>query len=142
MGVAKNGQHERKSKASQRSSADTKRKLSFGDYRFTRIELTADEKQQYKDDVQAGDWTPPAMDEYTNGGYTIKYSTDKNGHGCICTISCVDVDSGDAGLQLSGRASTASAAYSVCTYKDRVICGTRSWAEAESERGGSYDEIG
>lgn len=142
MGIAKNGQAERRSKSKERGSDSSKRKLSFGDYRFARIELTSDEKQQYREDSAAGDWVHPEMDEYLKVGYTVKYSQDKHGHGVICTLTCTDVDSGDAGLQLTGRGSTATVAWDVCSYKDRVVCGERTWKEAENERGGSYDDIG
>lgn len=142
MGYNKAKSHRSSSTTGKSRDVSPKRKLGFGDYRFVRIELLTSEKDQFKADVEAGDWTAPDMDEYLGKGYTLKFSSDPRGSGRLCTITCTDVESGDAGLQLTGRGSTAAAAYSVAAYKDFVICGDRSWLEAEHERGGSYDDIG
>lgn len=117
-------------------------KLAFGDYRFVRIELSAEEKDDAREYLATAQVGLEAADRYLETGYTVKFSHDKKGAGVLCAVTCSDVESGDRGLILTARGSTTAVAWLMFLYKDLVICADRSWLQAESERGGSYDDIG
>lgn len=117
-------------------------KLSFGDYRFVRIELTTEEKDEAREYIAKAPFGLDAVDRYMEAAYTVKFSRDKKGNGVLCAVTCSDNESGDRGLILTARGGTATVAWLMFLYKDLVICDDRSWLQAESERGGSYDDIG
>jgi len=142
MGYAKNKQQTGRDSKRQGREDASKRKLQFGDYFFVNITINRNERDELQAAMEEGSFIAPSMDEYLGSGYTIKYSKDTRGNGVVCTLTCTDVESGDAGAQLSGRGRDSATAYFVATYKDRVICGTRSWLETQHERGGNNDDIG
>jgi len=116
--------------------------LAFGDYRFVRIELTAEERDECRDFIQEKTARLEDIDAFLGQGFTVKFSTDKKGGGSLCAVTCSDPEHGDRGLILTARGSTASVAWLVLMYKDLVICADRGWRQTESERGGGFSDIG
>lgn len=117
-------------------------KVSFGDYGFARIELSAEDRERF------GVWTEEqgvdggAIDYLLEDGCKVSFSTDKHGGGVICSASQPDPKHENAGLVLTGRGGTAIVALAVLVYKDMVICGGESWRQGESEHGGGQPDIG
>lgn len=141
MGVNKQRIIEGKSKGKPRDS-EHKASLKFGDYRFCRIELTASERDACRDEITADPPDLGSIDTYLASGYTVKFSPDSRGNGVQVSVTCTDVENGDAGLILTGRGGTARTAWGVFLYKDLAVCDGRTWRETEHERGGSYQDIG
>jgi|SRR3990172_3585729 len=142
MGYEKSKQGSNRERRGKPSGDKANDKLAFGDYRFVRVELTATEKDDARAYVKENAGLAFDPTTYLAANYSVKFSRDHNGAGVVCTVTCRDSAIGDRGLQLSGRGSTASVAWLMFLYKDLVICGDRTWKETESERGGSYDDIG
>jgi len=142
MGYEKSKTGSNRERKGKPAGDSTTHKLSFGDYRFVRIELTTDEKDDAREYIKENAALAFDPTAYLAANYSVKFSHDSKGGGVVCTVTCSNPDVGDRGLQLTGRGSTAAVAWLMFLYKDLVICADRSWKEAESERGGSYDDIG
>ena len=142
MGYEKGKQQSARDNRKKADGDKLRDKLAFGDYRFVRIELSAEEKEHAREYIAEATFGLETADRYLETGYTVKFSSDKKGGGKLCAVTCSDSDSGDRGLILTARGSTATIAWLMFLYKDLAICADRSWLQAESERGGSYDDIG
>lgn len=117
-------------------------KLSYGDYRFCRLELTADERDAARDWIAA---TKPPLEligEWLALGYSVKFSISEDRRTCTCSVTCHDTESADGGLILSGKGGSAAAAWGAFCYKAMVLSEGQTWKQTEYERGGSYVDIG
>lgn len=142
MGNAKN---EYKGKSRNNSSAGTSSKpkeLGFHDYRFVSIELDKERKQQYRLLVESGEFSEfGEMGGYIDAGFSVKFSKDKKGGGVVVSVSCTDSENINGGLILSGRATTATAAWNVFRFKSEYICQNGNWS-AYIDRDVDRDDIG
>lgn len=125
-----------------KGSDQDKRKLLFGDYRFVRLELTTEERDDARASISNSPQPLEVITGFLDRGYTVKFSVDAKGGGCLCSVTNTDPESADGGLILTGRGATALVAWNAFLYKDLVICADRGWKQTEYERGGSYQDIG
>ena len=135
--------HAEQDKKDRRRSTANKRKseLAFSDYRLVRIEFTAEEKDECRDFLDTHGTEPLPLDAYTDQRYTVKFSKDKNGGGVLCSITSTNPEDVNAGCTLTGRGRDTATAFWVAHYKDRYICGDRTWLECENDRGDRAGDI-
>lgn len=124
------------------SNGGTRERYSFAEMRFVRIELTEQEKQEFKQLLAANEFEPGFLDTCVKAHYNITFSQDKQGNGVLCSIRAEFKEMLDGGLILTGRGSSALTALAVCEYKSNYLADEDGWAAAEIRRGGSYDDIG
>lgn len=141
MSVAKEQLSQRRN-ASKRSGEHKSSKVAFADFRFVRIELLADEKEDFKALLAAGEFSDVTPDQFISEGYTVKFSAGDNGSTVICSISQPCADHPNAALVLTGRGRDTATALAVCVYKHTILATDGLWRECESRRGTAYDDIG
>lgn len=141
MGHAKQQKINRRSgSASERTRANTR--VAYSDYRFVRIELTEQEKQQFRDLLAAGEFESLSVTDFVREGYKLSFSEGDEGHTVICSVSQPHADHHNAGLILTGRGGDAETALAVVAFKHVYLCEDTLWRSAEDNRGGSYNDIG
>lgn len=117
-------------------------KVPFGTARFVRIELTGQEKGEFRTLLDNGEFEQPPIQHWLDMGYKLTLSVDERGGGVVAVLSPQFLDVENAGLQLSARAGTWHDALAVLEYKDFYLAGEDGWAATEQRRGGSYSDIG
>lgn len=117
-------------------------RYSFHQMRFVRLELTEEEKQEFKSLLESEEFSWDFLNTCIEAGYGVSFGKDKRGGGHICTIRAEYKDMLDGGLNLSGRGKTAFIALAVCEYKSTYLADETGWLAAETRRGGSYDDVG
>lgn len=117
-------------------------KIPFSDFRFVRIELTSTERDECRAMLEAGEFKSFSIDDYVAEGYKVSFSRDEAHDSTVCSVSQPDPTHQNAGLILTGRGSSATTALGVVSYKSHYLCEDTLWREAESRRGGSYNDIG
>lgn len=140
MGENVNEKRERSGRAKPRNSKPPK--LSFGDYRFIDVELTSDEKDDFRERLEEGSFVPLSVTDYLREGYTVKFSPRDGGKTVVCTLTCTDASHQNAGLSISGFAGDDATAFSLVSYKDVVICNNGQWLASENDRGHRTPRIG
>lgn len=139
------GQHERQAeqKRDSRRPGNTKSKrLAFGDYRFVRIDLSSEEKDDFHTRVGDGSFRPLGIAAYLSDGYSVKFSQADGGKTVVCTLTQTNVSHPNAGLSISGRGRDTETAFAVVAYKDIVVCNDGQWLQTEYERSGTSPDIG
>lgn len=128
--------------ASKGASLSKTGKIPFSDFRFVRIELTSAERDDCRSMLEAGEFESFSIDDYLAEGYKVSFNRDDAHDSTICSISQPDPTHQNAGLILTGRGRDSAAALGVVSYKSHYLCEDSLWREAESRRGGSYNDIG
>lgn len=123
-------------------SNDKREKVPFGASRFARIELSTEEKEDFKALLANGEFGMGAVSHWLDMGYKLSLNRDEAGGGIVAVLSPIFKDCENAGLQLSGRAGDFATALAVLEYKDFYVAGEDGWAACENRRGGSYQDIG
>lgn len=116
--------------------------IKFDEYQFVRIELTADEKQDLKENYLPDLDYRDALSDLVITGYKLTIAQQKDQPTWIATLSCGDREDDNAALTLTARGSSVVAAVASLAYKVLVLAEDRPWRQVESERGGGYDDIG
>lgn len=129
-----------KNSKSQRK-ADKPVKVGFSMTWFVRIELTNEEKDDYRENYSQAFEPAEAIDDWLDRGFKVSFNRDTNGRGVLASIFAQWSGMEDSGGILTARGATATAAVGVLVYKDRIVCGERTWKETQNERGGGYDDI-
>lgn len=117
-------------------------KVSFSEFRFVRIELTAAEKDEFRGMLASGEYDNLDFTPLLREGYKLSVSYDLTHSTVVASITAQYKDMLNAGLVLSARAGSEPAARAMLLHKHSYICGDDGWAASESSRGGSYDDIG
>lgn len=141
MGYGKNG----KAVGSSGSSAQKKRstaKVPFSDFRFVRIELLEPDKESFRSLLASGEFESLSPDDFVGEGYKVSFAETDAEKSIICSVSMAKADHHNAGLILTGRGRDSATALAVVAFKHIYLCQDTLWREAESQRGGSYSDIG
>lgn len=117
-------------------------KVPFSDFRFVRIELTEQEKQSFKALLESGEFDEIPLDEWMERELKLSVSVDTEHRSVLASLTVPYSDMQDAGCVLTARGRDAITALAVLTFKDRHLAGEGGWRQCESERGGSYSDIG
>lgn len=137
MGVNDHVNRKRRSKS---TASEDKTPIAFNDYRFVKLDLSNDEKVDFRGQLESGDFEHIDAGYFLSQGYSVKLSPQDDGKTVLCTVVCSDSTHHNAGLLLTGRANDAATAIRVAAYKDGVICDNGNWLAAEyTRRGGPYD---
>jgi len=123
-------------------SNNSEARYAYNEMRFVRIELSDDEKAEFKSLLEAGEFDPSFLDKCVDARYNITLSKDKRGNGSLCCVRAEYKDMLDGGLILSGRGKDITTAIAVCEYKATYLADENGWLEAEARRGGGYSDIG
>lgn len=139
------GQHEH-AKQSQRDKTRARTgkggKLPWDAYRFVRIELTAQEKEDFRSLRAGGEFDGASVDDLLTQGDKLSISVGDGGVTFTASLTCAHADNPNRGLILTARGGDANTALAVLTYKLLYLVGESLWREAEDRRGGSYNDIG
>lgn len=117
-------------------------KVPFTDFRFVRIELTEAEKTAFRSLLESGEFDPIPLDGWMERGLKLSISPDGENGAVVASLTVPYSDMFDAGCVLTARGRDAITALAVLSYKDSYLAGEGGWRQAESERGGSYSDIG
>jgi len=117
-------------------------KVAFGDYRFLRFELTAEEKEDFHVNYLPDNNALLVLCDLALPGYKTSQSWDEAGKTVTASITCNDPADENAGLIVSAKAGDISKAILVLGYKVLIVADDRPWAQVESERGGGDTTIG
>jgi len=117
-------------------------RYTYGEMRFVRIELTDDEKTEFKSLMETGEFNTEFLTQCVNARYNITIGKDKRGNGILCCVRAEFKDMLDGGLILAGRGKDVTTAIAVCEYKATYLADENGWAAAEVGRGGGYSDIG
>lgn len=115
-------------------------KLRFEDYEFIRIELSAEEKEDFALSDSARLSPYEALADLSTVGYKFSTSWSTDGKTCTASLTCTDTADPNAGGIISGKGAVLAQAILRLHYKVTEIVGDRTWREAENDRGGSYVE--
>jgi len=135
MGAFKNQQHEKKSSGTG-SRTPKAGKVQFSDFVFITIDLTTEEKEEFKSWVADIDPIERVLRDLVTEGCKLSFSTGDNGNTAICSLSITDAEDVNAGGVLTARGKTADIALAVLLYKLHIV-GERTWRQAMHERGGT-----
>lgn len=138
-------QHERKQeerKGSRNGKRPSRSKLSFGDFDFIRLEMSAQDKEDFFDWLQDQQIGAGTVDYLLADGCKVSFSVDPNGGGVLCSASQQSSEHENAGGILTGRGGDAITALAVVIYKDSVMAHGKPWRQAAHERSQSQPEIG
>lgn len=127
--------------SSTKSGTVSGRRVGFGDFRFVKLDLLADEKQDLRRRLAEGFTEQVSIDYFVSEGYSVKFSLGDGGATVVCSISQANIDHQNAALILTGRGRDAITALAVCTYKHFILCNNGMWKEAEDRRVGSGIDI-
>jgi len=125
-----------------RRASNVADKFSYGEMRFVNIELTAEEKEEFRKLLDANEFHPSFLDRCLAQNYTVTIGKDKRGNGILCSIRAEYKDMLDGGLILTGRGKDVLTAIAVCEYKNGYLADENGWLAAETARAGSYSDIG
>lgn len=117
-------------------------KVPFTDYRFVRIELTESEKSAFRGLLESGEFDPIPLDDWMARGLKLSISPDGENGTILASLTVPYSDMHDAGCVLTARGRDAITSMAVLAYKDQYLASEGGWRQAESERGGSYSDIG
>jgi len=135
MGAYK--QQEQNKKDNRASSRKPKAgKVPFSDFVFITIDLTTEEKDDFKLWVADIDPIERVLRDLVTDGCKLSFSTGDNGNTAICSLSITDADDVNAGGVITARGKTADIALAVLLYKLHIV-GERTWRQAMHERGGT-----
>lgn len=139
MGYYKQRNADRKGRGSG-NDGDNAPSLSLDDYSFVRINLTADEKDRYRDGYSPTLETILLdFDEHLGQKHSLKCSYDKRGGGRMVMLTCSDPKSPNLGLMLSARGADLMEALQVLHFKLTVVIEDKPWAQVAAERTVEYD---
>lgn len=125
-----------------RRAGNSSERYTYNEMRFVRIELTEEEKEEFRTLLAADEFHAAFLDTCLAAGYNVTVGTDKRGGGVLCCIRAELKELLDGGLILSGRGKDFLTALAVCEYKATYLADENGWLEAEVRRGGSYSDIG
>lgn len=127
-------------KTSTPSRPDTR--LGYGDYRFVRVELSTEQKDEFRALVDAGEFDRFSIDDFLKSGYTVKFSAQDAGKTITCSVTCGVAGDVNCGLILTGRGRDSTTAARVVAFKDVYCCDDGAWASGERRGGEASDDIG
>lgn len=115
--------------------------IPYGEMRFIAIELTSEEKDEFRALLAAGDIEPLDVTGYVTAGYEVTYKRDKAGGGVLLSLRAPLYELDNGGGIVTGRGGDAETALAVLSYKVQYLIGDRLWSEAEHERRGNAADI-
>lgn len=142
MGIDKNEARNHTTKQPKGKSSGNPAKIPFGDMRFARIELTEQEKAEFRSLYDNGEFDPSFLSTLTDQGYTVKFGSDAKGSGKQCSVSFAVTGHPNSGWTLTGRASDDFKALAMVEFKHVYLCAGDPWQAIQDRRGGGYDDIG
>lgn len=117
-------------------------RVPFQQMRFIRLELSAGDKEAFKNWLaEDSDYTLD-VDTSIREGYELTIKLDTDGSGMLASLRAPYVDSPNSGGILTGRGGTATRALQVLAFKIDYLVGGRTWEEAENSRRSDLDDIG
>lgn len=111
-------------------------------FRFVRIELSQDNKQEFKSLVDSGEFDSISIDDYTKLGYKVSFTIQDDGKTTLCSISCGLEHDPNYQRILTGRGGNSIIALRVAAYKDIYLCEDGVWATGELASMDTTPDIG
>lgn len=139
MGIHGNEPRNKKSAARNTEPAADER-TKYSDFKFVRIELSEEEKAEFRGLLRSGDEPELDLDDLVSKGYALSLSLDRDGKTVLVTLKQLYVLGENTRGILTARHGSARGALACLAYKLQVIIGNRFWQEAEMARGGEYDD--
>lgn len=88
---------------------------SFGGHRFVNVQLSRDDKERLAEIASSGGYPIDLLGDLLSVGIKVSFSSDKQGHGSICSFTDTREGSPSAKCILTGRGTTPFDAWlSVC----------------------------
>jgi len=116
--------------------------VPFAEQRFANIELTPDEKEEFRELLSDGRLGAVPFDDWLEENYSVRISRPRDGRGVVVTLVCSSRSHLNGGLMLTAFAGDTATALAVLRYKDEIICGADGWRQAMHERAGGDVGIG
>lgn len=142
MGIDKNEQRNRSYNKPPKGKKERPSRIPFNEMQICRIELTEKEKDELREFIANDDLEPDFDERLTDEGYSVKFSRDSKGNGKLCSVSYAETGHENSGYTLIGRGATNRKALAAVQYKIVYLVGDQPWSVAESNRGGTYDDLG
>lgn len=111
-------------------------------FRFVNIELTAEQKEDFKALLAAGEFNEVCVDDWTRLGYKVSFTSGDAGKTSICSVVCGVEGDPNHGQILTGRGGDSTTALRVAAYKDTYLCEDGVWGTSPNLRGGAAGDIG
>lgn len=142
MGVHGNG-NTGKGRGGSKSNSEFKAQgfVPYDKMQFLGIELSTEEKAEFKSLLAAGELDDLDIDPYILAGYEYTLKRDSKGGGIVASLRCPLYELDNAGWIVTGRGSDTATAHAVLAYKICHLIGDRFWKQAMDERRGGADFI-